>query len=78
MQIEIINHPVHEDQKQILGDGRRVGYCGAYHGMPINLIVRLGAADVAEVQSTVEQLIGGVSGVFMPPPAASTRKKSKR
>jgi hypothetical protein len=46
-------------QKQVLVNGRRVGYCGSKPNMPLNLITLLPADYRDSVREFVEQTIGG-------------------
>lgn len=62
--------PMFPDERIILIDGVRFGYCTLRAGMPITLIRRVTDAEMASIREYVEGVIGGrVSKVSQPPPA---------
>tara|TARA_R110000803_G_scaffold62272_5_gene122536 strand:+ start:996 stop:1364 length:369 start_codon:yes stop_codon:yes gene_type:complete len=54
-------------QRQIMVDGKRIGYCGALPGMPITLIRRFSDIDREEIKAFIEREVGKVSGMGQPP-----------
>jgi hypothetical protein len=55
--------PALPDQRQVMVNGRRVGYCGSKPNMPLNLIMVLPPDYRDSVREFVEQQIGTVSKV---------------